>query len=525
VFLVLWTLVERGQPRIRVLYGALVAVASTLAWAMVQWSLLQDYFGPIFDDVASQLRGGLRRKPFQDTGGSVLPFWERLLLLYYALMLTVVVLALAVYAFGWWGRRILGPRQHWPERWLPSLLLLFMVLMLPVLLAARVVPKGGEIFDRSSSFLFLPFSLLLGHYAVRFWWHEPRPRRKWRPSAERVLAVVANSLLFVGGYLLGSGPTWSRLPGPYLVAADSRSMDSETLAAVAWAGDNLQPGSRMAADRVSATLFAAKAGVWPVVDRSRGIDPPSLYFADDWGKSQADLAKGLQLRYLYVDRRMADELPHLGAYFFTGETPEIQQLTDWELTKFDSVPGIAVVYRHGPISIYDVKGIGVQELRSGWYGETPTVSLLTQLAIGLLGGLLVGLTLRSRLGPRLSAWARRWYGYAGPSLTLATLLAAATLLSITLLLLRIWLTPTAFGVALGAVVLTNPRSAASLVKAGLARVQWRQFAVGTLLAIPIAGLLAVAVASAADRDMFRVQEILDDPSSVHDSTSGTGGPK
>ena len=68
VFLVLWTLVERGQVRLRVLYGALVAVASTLAWAMVQWSLLSDYFGPIVDDIASQFSGGLRRKPFEDTG-------------------------------------------------------------------------------------------------------------------------------------------------------------------------------------------------------------------------------------------------------------------------------------------------------------------------------------------------------------------------------------------------------------------------------------------------------------------------
>ena len=238
VFLVLWTLVERGQARLRVLYGALVAVASSVAWAMVQWSMLQDYFGPIFDDVASQLAGGLRRKPFHDSGGSVLPFWERLLLLYYALALTLAVLALAVYAFNWWGRRIFGPREHRPERWLPSLLLLFMVLLLPVLLAARVVPKGGEIFDRSSSFLFLPFSLLMGHYAVRFWWHEPRrsrPGGRWRAPAGRAVAVVLAALMFVGGYILGSGPAWSRLPGPYLVAADSRSMDAETLAAVDWA--------------------------------------------------------------------------------------------------------------------------------------------------------------------------------------------------------------------------------------------------------------------------------------------------
>ncbi len=75
-------------------------------------------------------------------------------------------------------------------------------------------------------------------------------------------------------------------------------------------------------------------------DEERGLNPPTLYFADDWGQPQTDIARGLRLRYLFVDRRMADELPHLGAYFFSGETPGIQQLTDWELTKFDTVPGI-----------------------------------------------------------------------------------------------------------------------------------------------------------------------------------------
>ena len=313
--------------------------------------------------------------------------------------------------------------------------------MLPVLLAARVVPKGGEIFDRSSSFLFLPFSLLIGHYAVRFWWHEPRQHSPghgwthWYAGGGRRAA----SLMFVGGYILGSGPTWSRLPGPYLVSADSRSMDSEMLAAVAWSRDNLQPGSRIGADRVNSTVFAAEAGVWPMVEKPR----PGYSFAvlrrrlgPRRPRSRAS-AIALPLRRPANGRQNS----HLGAYFVTGETSEIQQLTDWELTKFDSVPGIAVVYRHGPISIYDLKGIGVQELRNGWYGETPNVTLLTQLAVGLLGGFLVGLTLHSRLRPRLGAMARRWYEYAGPALTLPIVLAAATLLSITLLLLHIWLTP------------------------------------------------------------------------------------
>ena len=102
--------------------------------------------------------------------------------------------------------------------------------------------------------------------------------------------------MFVGGYVLGSGPTWSRLPGPYQVAADSRSMDSETLAAVKWARDNIQPGSRIGADRVSATLFASEARLWPVMKRY-DFDVPSLYFANDWGKPQTDAVRALQLSH------------------------------------------------------------------------------------------------------------------------------------------------------------------------------------------------------------------------------------
>jgi len=45
------------------------------------------------------------------------------------------------------------------------------------------------------------------------------------------------------------------------------------------------------------------------------------------------------------------------------------------------------------------------------------------------------------------------------------------------------------------------------------------------MAIPIAGVLAVAANSAAQRDYFRVREILDDPSAVHASPTGKGAPK
>ncbi|MCB0931324.1 MAG: hypothetical protein KDB71_05425 [Mycobacterium sp.] len=41
--------------------------------------------------------------------------------------------------------------------------------------------------------------------------------------------------------------------------------------------------------------------------------------------------------------------------------------TEAQLDKVDSVPRIKRLYRHGPVSIYDLRGLGVPELRSGWF--------------------------------------------------------------------------------------------------------------------------------------------------------------
>ena len=150
------------------------------------------------------------------------------------------------------------------------MLLVVAVAMIPVFLAAHVLPSWGEIGDRLSSFLFLALSLLFVRAIDR--WSQLR-RRSNLPSWShrqlvivRLLALVLGAGVFVGGYLMGSGPAWSRLPGPYLVCADGRSMDPETLAAVRWAGDELRPGSRIGADRVSSVLLAGQAGLWPVMD-------------------------------------------------------------------------------------------------------------------------------------------------------------------------------------------------------------------------------------------------------------------
>lgn len=510
-FLVLWTAAERGPARLRVAFGALSAVACTLAWAMLQSSLLKDYLGPIIDDVRSQFSHGMRREVFKDSAGTATTLFDQFILVYYAAALSVVVLALVVLTVRWWRR---GERHL--LRWGPQLLVLILAAMIPALLAARVVPKGGELFDRGSSTLFLALSLVVARYAVRLWWQPDRPLVQSRRSLiNRGAAVVLASGVFVGGYVLGSGPNWARLPGPYMAAADTRSMDAETLAAVDWAGQELPEGSRIGADRVSSVLLAAKAGLWPVMKGGGHIDVAALYVANRWGMIETDIASGMRLRYLYVDRRLAAERPHFGSYFFNGETGGGKQFTDTQLTKFAAVQGITTIYRHGPVSIYDLKKLGVPELRSGWYRSAPGFEVTHQVIPGLITGLLFAWMVRRGLWPKLMPVSQALLQRTGIALTSAITMAGACLLSATLMMADIPMTPVVILSAAVVVALANPRAIVPMVRHVLTAAPWRAARTVALLAIPLAALITVAVRDDAGEDITSVKQILEDPAAVH----------
>jgi hypothetical protein len=526
-FLVVWTLSERRSARPRVAFGALAAIASTVAWAIVQRSTLETYFGPMINDMAAEFGGGVRRKAFEDSAGTATPVLDKLLLLYYAAMLTLVILALMVLTIRW-----MRARAHDLHFWNPQLLVLALCLTIPVLLAARVVPKGVEIFTRSSSFLFLPLSFVVVSYMQRLdWWQmaywierppQPEPPKPPR-GIVRFVAVVLCAGVFLGGYVLGSGPTWARLPGPYMPAADSRSMDAENLAAVEWSRQEIPPGSRIGSDRVSSVLLAARAGVWPVYEGIGGVKTPELYVAEDWGLPETDQASALKIRYLYVDKRLAEQPPPFGYYFATGEINAGQQLTEEQLAKFDGVPAIKLIYRHGPISIYDLKGLGLSEFRNGCVGSTPVMSPVQQLAVGLAVGLLIAAAIRSRFWPRILAQVRGLWRAAEPALFAAVVLASVCLISVGLLLGHVWLTPLMLLSAAGVVVLANPGTTVAAVRRALHAVTWRRVGGAALLAIPLAAIITFAIRDAAAEDITQVRHILNDPAAVHISPDESRG--
>src|SRR5262249_1692683 len=148
--------------------------------------------------------------------------------------------------------------------------------------------------------------------------------------------------------------------------------------------------------------------------------------------------------------------------FYDKNKSKPPRLTRAELTKFDSVRGIHTVYRHGPISIYDLSGLDVPELRGGWVGPNPpVVPVPIQLAIGLLLGLALALVARSKARYIVTEKVKSFQITAGPSLTFATGLATLCGASVALLLGHIWIGPIVFlSMALG-VLLVNRRRATS----------------------------------------------------------------
>lgn len=365
-FLVAWAAMSPKDERKLLTRAAMVMGAAVAVWTGALATSLAVYIAPIFSGVVQSVQafvaGTSGHQIFGASAGTPpIADWERVVLVVYTLVPTVAALACAWVMFSQafrFGGRLL-------------VLLGFLDLAFPITAAAHISPSVGELGNRASTFLFLPLALSCSLIIER---HPrvTRRRAKWnrpiRPAA--VIALICGTaVIYLGGVLLGSNPDWIRLPGPYLVSADSRSQDPETLAAVDWAATHLPPGSTVTADRVPAVLLGSKARLWPVTEPQQGLEPSQLYFSDSWGAQQTAIVTGLHIDYLYVDTRLADSLPMLGYYISEGETPKPARITAADVAKFAHVPGLKAVYHHGPVTIYDTAGLGVTPERYGFTGD------------------------------------------------------------------------------------------------------------------------------------------------------------
>lgn len=394
-FLVTWAVLAPAGQR-KILAWAAVAMGIAVAlWTADVVHQLVAYLGPVVAAALHELQalaGGAapQREVFGGTGTAVTPEWERLILIFYALASTF-----AAVICGW---TVLARGFRRRNRMLA--LMGVLTLAYPLALAAHFVPTAADLGDRSSTFLFLPFALACSLVLTT------SPGVSWRivrrpgPAVWLFLAALLAGT-YMGGVMLGAGPNWEILPGHYLVSAEMRTQDPETLAATQWAASHLPAGSRIVADRVPADLLAGQGRLWPVVVPEHGLEAAQLYFADAWGPSQTAIVRGLHIHYIYVDRRIASSPPQDGFYFYPGETAKPVRITADDLSKFAQVRGLTVVYHHGPVTIYNTIGLGVTPLREGFTGQHPMG--FGGLGDGLLGAMTAGIILLLR---RRMTWIR-----------------------------------------------------------------------------------------------------------------------
>lgn len=349
-FLLLWTVVawrrrddiERRNPWL----PTTVTIVLAAVWLIQVAPLMRGYLAPQFQAGAAELTRlltgtGTSRTLFRTFAGQTAPLVER------AVGFSGVLLILAALPFGLWHAW-----QAWRRDTL-ALTLAAAALAYPVALVLRLTQAGAEASNRSSEFVAVATSLIVATAATRL-------RSAIRGDALATPIVVGlATLMLASGVILGIAP-WFRMPGPYLVSADVRSIEPEGLAAARWALATLGPDHRVAADRINGLLMLANAQERVISSNLDAANIGALLFATRIGPIEFAILRAARVEYLVVDQRLSTGLPMVGVYVegnepraFRHETP----VPPAALAKFDGVATMSRIFDSGNIAIYDVRGL------------------------------------------------------------------------------------------------------------------------------------------------------------------------
>lgn len=340
---------------------ALLGAVLGLGWLVWMAYLVVGYLAPnvvnSLLEVGRLIRGEQAgRTLFRDPTGQATPPWER------AVALGSTLLIVAGLPLGLWQ---LWRRHRWGAA---AVALAVAALAYPASLGLRLTRAGGEISDRAAVTLFVAvaFVLALGLARATGGRAGAPARGSWgwrRVAGRRVAALAALVVVFLGQIVVGAGPIWSRVPGPYLVSANARSVEAEGLAAATWARDYLGPGNRFAADRINRLLLGAQGGQYPVTHLNDGVEVSPLFTSIGYGGVQEAIVREGRIRYLLVDRRLATALPRVGVYFEANEpnaNARSAPIDPAALAKFDRLANVRLLYDSGAIQIYELEE-GVRE--------------------------------------------------------------------------------------------------------------------------------------------------------------------
>lgn len=334
---------DRRKLRLTATTGGLFAVVVVL-WGILVGPMLVSYLLPIFENATSDVIAvfagdGAQHAPGAGTGGVPTPLWE------------MGVMAASI--LGW--LTLLGPACWWA--WRRGSLGGSIGRYLPLLLAAsypglnlmRFSEKAAEVGDRISTFLFLALAAVVGAWLARTLAAAP-----WF----RVVALPGLVLLIVGGTVLGSGPGWSRTTGPFLPAAEQRSVDAESIAVARWLAERIPAGSHVAADNTFNRLLPIYAPVRMTTGPGDFRGVAEVYLSDKLGPWEMGILLDDGVDFLIADYRQADTRPYSGSLFegSSGYGERGSRLSSTQLDKFAEQPSFDLIL-DGPVKVYDLRGL------------------------------------------------------------------------------------------------------------------------------------------------------------------------
>lgn len=314
------------------------ATAVVAAWTAVIAPLLIDYLTPIFDAATSQLagllQGGQQREVGGGTAGAPTPTWE-VMVMFGSLLLWCLMLLPA----GWaaWRHRSIGATR---ARYVPLLI----AVAFPGLQLARFSPAASEVSDRASTFVFMAMALVVGAWVAS------------RLDDLRSMFVPGALLLVLGGTILGSGPDWQRVPGPFLAGAEQRSVDSTTVAVAEWAGRYLPDGSNVASDSTFSRVLPNFADVTSVTQPAGFESVTPMFISESFDQTSLELILRNDVDFVVVDTRLVGETVRSGSFYEggAGYGEAAATVTPAMVEKFRTEPGFVLVL-DGPVQVYDVR--------------------------------------------------------------------------------------------------------------------------------------------------------------------------
>ena len=322
-----------------------MAAVITLIWIIFLAILTINYLYPfvvgspqeLWNIIIGEAEG---RNLFNTWSGELTPVFDQLIG-YLSVLLLLPILLIGMY-------------KIWKSRSNSITISLALVtLAYPFSLIFRFTYWGAEASSRTSASMFIAIAFVLAVGVLTFWLPRLKPAKYWG-----ITFVIWITIVFMGGVIIGT-PWWQRMPGPYMVVADKRSIEPQGIAAAEWAMETLGPGQRISTDRINSLLMGTYGDQYIIKWDSDGVLVAPVFSSLKFGQVEQEIIMRGRVQYLVVDHRLSNDLPMAEAYFEPGEPDTYKKdspISEEALAKFDKIEYFSRVFDSGDIKIYKIEG-------------------------------------------------------------------------------------------------------------------------------------------------------------------------